>query len=482
MTSSTSKAMEMKEASALQKRRGGSARAARGLLYLVTAIQGLCNQLLPSSFKVLESNLGLTPASLGMIAMAQAFFQSIAGPVWASLVDRGMSRKFVLVAGCMGWGLIAILLGCIGQLHIILLLRCLNGVALASLGPVAQSLVADITEPEQVGLVFGLLQFSMALGQGICATVLTSFSEERLSLGSIHLHGWQASFIGVGGLSILVAVAVVFFMAEFRNEEQENESSTSAQGAISEIRKEFTLLFSYFTIPSFLVILVQGMFGCIPWTAMSFLTMWFQYIGMSNAASGVLITMQIFASGVGGIVGGIVGDVLARSWSPFRGRPLAAQVSILSGLVLISWIFIKVPKTPDSFSAYAWLNILFGLTATWAGVACNQVVLLEVVTPNNRARISALLNCLNGAVAAVLGGPVVGFLAEMYGYRSPAKGTSISDLSKAERVSNLDALTTALLQASVPPWILTLACFSFLYWTYEKDVDKTRKEKAASTL
>eukprot|EP00960_Hanusia_phi_P064955 765966-Hanusia_phi.AAC.9 len=323
----------------------------------------------------------------------------------------------------------------------------------------------------------------MALGQGICATVLTSFSEEKLSVGNFLLHGWQISFVGVGGLSLLVGIAVVFLMAEFRPEEQENESSLSSkEGFLTVIQKEVKFLISYFTIPSFLVILVQGMFGCIPWTAMSFLTMWFQYIGISNAVSGVLITMQIFASGVGGIVGGIVGDFLAKYWSPFRGRPLAAQVSILCGLLLISWILVKVPKSPDSFSAYAWLNILFGLTATWAGVACNQVVLLEVVTPNNRARISALLNSLNGAVAAVLGGPAVGFLAEMYGYKSPAKGTSISDLTRAERESNLEALTKALLQASVPPWILTLATFSFLYWTYEKDVIEMKKEKAASTL
>jgi len=235
------------------------------------------------------------------------------------------------------------------------------------------------------------------------------------------------------------------------------------------VQFECRLFFSYFRIPSFLSILIQGMFGLIPWAAMTFMTLWFQYMGISNFKAGLLITFMTFACGVGGIVGGFVGDRLAE-WSPFHGRPLAAQISVASGIGVFLLILFAVPHSPSSYPFFVLLLIAFGLTASWAGVGCNSPLLIELVSLRSRARIFALLNSLNGAVAACMGGPVVGVAAETFGYRSPDTGVRVAEMEAGERESNFIALTEALALATVLPWLVCLAAFTALHFTYERDV------------
>eukprot|EP00293_Proteomonas_sulcata_P002233 CAMPEP_0184324196 /NCGR_PEP_ID=MMETSP1049-20130417/134023_1 /TAXON_ID=77928 /ORGANISM="Proteomonas sulcata, Strain CCMP704" /LENGTH=475 /DNA_ID=CAMNT_0026645905 /DNA_START=188 /DNA_END=1612 /DNA_ORIENTATION=- len=431
------------------------------LLYLVCAIEGVDLQLLPASFKALESDLGFGPGVLGALSMGQALFLATSGPVWGSLADRGMSRKSMLSRAALAWGIITVLLGSTSELWIVFLLRCLNGIALAALVPISQSLIADLTQDHNRGLVFGLVQCSGNLGRGISSMAVTAVADDDLKLPGLEIRGWRAAFMLVGLMSLVVSFVVTSYMVEPARDTSYGGSDAKSGGGESEtrtsssffheLRLECRMLLSYFRIKSFVVILTQGAFGMIPWSSLTFLTLFLQYCGLSDLKAGIVSMTVVFSCGAGGIVGGVIGDRLTK-WSRFHGRPCTAQISVLAGMIAMAILLCWVPKKADSFAGFMMVSVVFGVTASWAAVGCNSPMLLELVDSGSRSRIIALLIAVNGATAAVLGGPVVGFLSQAMGYNSPARGVKISDLADAQKEKNLNSLTKALLVGTIPPW------------------------------
>ena len=66
----------------------------------------------------------------------------------------------------------------------------------------------------------------------------------------------------------------------------------------------------------------QGLFGNISWSALNFLTMWFQYTGLSDTQAAILFGTCIFFGGCGAILGGHLGDCLTASCSRWHARPM----------------------------------------------------------------------------------------------------------------------------------------------------------------
>jgi MFS family permease len=452
------------------------------VLCAVSIVQGLDSQLLPSSFGALERTCGYEPAWLGSLVMGQSLFSALAGPIWASLVDQGtFSRKQLLFAGCMGWGIITL---CIPLLisytstlspepggrsrWFFFILCCSNGIALASVGPTLQSIIADAAGAEARGSAFGIIQFSSNLGQCLSAIVTTTLGGMTFEVLSMVVAGWEVAFYAIGTLALLVA-AVTWVRLGGNNAGSVGNQRTAA-GTCYLLQQEMTLMASYFRIPSFRVIVLQGFFGCIPWASLSFLTLYLEYSGMSTSQAGALVTVQLFAGGVGGMIGGHVGDRLYK-WSVFHGRPLTAQISVISGTLLYASVLLgPVPKGggEDAFWVLAALFALFGATATWAGVGCNLPILLELVDGHSHARILGLLNCLNGIVAAFFGAPIVGFVAEnVFGYKQNLQ--SIAELSADDRRHNMQALERAIVCSAIPNWALCALVYSFLHVTLRRD-------------
>lgn len=85
---------------------------------------------------------------------------------------------------------------------------------------------------------------------------------------------------------------------------------------------------------------MQGVVGSIPWTALVFLTLYLQLIGMSDLHAGMLMSMSLGAYGVGNLIGGWVGDAAASRF-PDHGRIAVAQFAEFIRIP-ISWLIIKV--------------------------------------------------------------------------------------------------------------------------------------------
>ncbi len=86
------------------------------------------------------------------------------------------------------------------------------------------------------------------------------------------------------------------------------------------------------------VLLAQGIVGSVPWTALVFLTLYLQLLGMSDFAASMLMALFLGSTALGGLLGGYVGDVAAAR-SPHHGRIFATQFSVFIGIPFSLLIF-----------------------------------------------------------------------------------------------------------------------------------------------
>lgn len=70
--------------------------------------------------------------------------------------------------------------------------------------------------------------------------------------------------------------------------------------------------------------------GNIPWSAMVYLTLYFQLMGMSDFAASLVVSFFFGATAVGGLIGGWLGDWAAVRY-PDHGRIAVTQFSVALG-------------------------------------------------------------------------------------------------------------------------------------------------------
>jgi len=425
------------------------------LLYMVCFVEGADVQLLPSCFRALEADIGLSIEKLAMLGLCQALAMSIAAPCVGILIDSGFSVKWTLFSGTAAWGIIMLMLACVDDMPHMMVLRTLNGVALATLMPVSQSIIAGCTRPQERGSYFGQCGMCMMLG-----SLATSIFAAGISNLTIYgFSGWRVAFSGIAVLSLLLALMLAILMEEER----------ALQLKVLRLHHEVETFFRFFRIRSFVVMGIQGMFGTVPWSALTFCTMFFQYTGMRDVDAAALYSLMLFALAMGKLVGGHIGDAFA-SWSRYHGRPLAAQISVFSGIPSIILLFYVVPAQPSNVPLYALGVTIFGLTTSWCLTGVNRPILTEIVPKDNQARVVSWLAALEGASSACLGAPVCGILAlKLFHYKPMFVKTA--EIPEIVRQNNAQALASAIVCMCVVPWCICFFFYSMLHFSYKRDVE-----------
>ena len=80
--------------------------------------------------------------------------------------------------------------------------------------------------------------------------------------------------------------------------------------------------------------------GSVPWSALVFLTLYFQLLGMSDLQASALNALFLAANALGALLGGFVGDRAAARY-PDHGRVFVCQFSVAVG-VPFSLLLFKV--------------------------------------------------------------------------------------------------------------------------------------------
>ena len=143
------------------------------------------------------------------------------------------------------------------------LFRAVNGIGLGIVQPLFFSLVADKSSTYGRGKAFGGLIFTGQLGQTAFATFATVAGKQVASIA-----GWQFALLVIAILRAFVGIGVGMFVKETKERDQ--------RAMLEVILQETPKLGKICCLPTFLMIVGQGIFGTALWFAFSYLRMWLE--------------------------------------------------------------------------------------------------------------------------------------------------------------------------------------------------------------
>ncbi|KAK9843749.1 hypothetical protein WJX81_004878 [Elliptochloris bilobata] len=462
---------------------------------LVQAADHLDEALLTSLYLPLSRTLDVSPTGLGGLSMARSLVKSLVSPAAGVLGDR-CNRMHVIVVGTACWVVFTLLFGFARQYAEAAAWAACTGVGLALVFPASQSLIADLFAPEKRGRAFGALLTVAALA-GMAGSF---FSIQMGSVHFYHLPGWRLAYWVVAGLG--AAAAVLAWLAIVEPRSLLHKPSAPPGGppprrawlavARAEVARVLRDFWAVLKVPTFVVMMAEHVVGTISWSS-GYRTMYFQLLGFSTTATGIMVQFTTAGAAAGFLIGGYIGDAAAKRY-PNAARPAIIQLSLVLGAPLSVIMYTSampgssshasgVPGSLDHHAyAYATLMFFSGLVHTWA-VANNIAIMSEIVPAALRSSVFALDRCIAGVLGAALA-PLVGILAERcFGYDNTrhrhlppptttagfAAQRALSAVIAAQNVNNAHALERGLLLVLVIPMGVKFLIYCALYWTLPRD-------------
>uniref|UniRef100_A0A2N9E3G2 Major facilitator superfamily (MFS) profile domain-containing protein n=1 Tax=Fagus sylvatica TaxID=28930 RepID=A0A2N9E3G2_FAGSY len=444
------------------------------LINLAAIMERADENLLPSVYKEVSEAFNAGPSDLGYLTFIRNFVQGLASPLAGVLVINH-DRPTVLAMGTFCWALSTAAVGASQQFLQVAFWRAVNGFGLAIVIPALQSFIADSYMDGVRGTGFGLLSLVGSLG-GIGGGVLATIMAGQQYWG---VPGWRFAFIMMATLSSLIGFLVFSFVVDPRKticithdigeDEEKNVliEKGNASGVVSFWLESWTAMKAVMKLKTFQVIVLQGIVGSLPWTAMVFFTMWFELIGFDHNGAATLLSLFAVGCAMGSLLGGLIADKLSQIY-PHSGRIMCAQFSSFMGIPF-SWFLLRViPQSVSSYFTFAVTLFLMGITISWNGSAVNAPIFAEVVPVKHRTMIYAFDRAFEGSFSSVAA-PLVGIISEkIYGYDSksvdPATGSAPEAL----------ALSKGLLSMMAVPFGLCCLFYTPLYYSFRRDRENAR--------
>ncbi|KAK9835393.1 hypothetical protein WJX81_006954 [Elliptochloris bilobata] len=437
-------------------------------LNLAFLLEKTNEQVLPAAYKFIGYSLNVNPSQLGSITLARGLVQALTSPVAGLLGDR-LNRCYVVSFGAILWGVMTVAIACSTNLAQAMSYSAVNGLGLALVIPASQSLVADYYEEKSRGGAFGLLFGFSSLG-GLAGGFFAT------SIGGLHplgLEGWRFAFHVVAGISVAAGLTVLAIARDPRR--KATHMMDEGTGGFlrwlgkhaREMGRDIGLVLR---IPTFNIVVLQGIVGTAPWIAMGWLTLYLQLVGFSDLAAAVLNALMALGCALGSYCGGLLGDALTKYYSPNRGKIIAAQLSVATAIPFTIALLKLMPMTAtaESFSKYAAVLFFMGSCISWSGTN-NSAMFSEIVPEQLRSAIYAFDRSFEGAVGATAA-PLVGIIADrVFGYR----GAVGHEADPALQAANANALGNSLMAVLGVPWFLCFCAYFLLYFTLPIDKRKS---------
>jgi MFS family permease len=176
-------------------------------LFTIYCVNFVDRQILAIVAEDVKRDLGLRDAQLGFLyGTAFAIFYALFSLPLARLADN-WSRRGLMGAGLVLWSVTTMLSGLAGGFTQLALVRTLVGVGEASAAPAAFSMLADVFPPRRRALVASIYTSGAYLGGGLSLPVGAWFLLHWN--GAWGLRGWQAAFICIGLVGVLLTVWVL---------------------------------------------------------------------------------------------------------------------------------------------------------------------------------------------------------------------------------------------------------------------------------
>ncbi|KAF4380640.1 hypothetical protein CsatB_024536 [Cannabis sativa] len=438
------------------------------LINMAAIMERADENLLPSVYKEVSEAFNAGPSDLGYLTFIRNFVQGIASPLAGVLVIN-YDRPVILAMGTFCWAISTAAVGVSQRFMQVAFWRAVNGFGLAIVIPALQSFIADSYKDGVRGTGFGLVNLVGTfggIGGGVVATIMAGQQYGGMP-------GWRFAFIMMATLSSLIGLLVLLFVVDPRKTStivasEKVELVEKGNASVTSVWVEsWTAMKAVVKVQTFQIIVLQGVVGSLPWTAMVFFTMWFELIGFDHNSTATLLSLFAIGCAMGSLLGGIIADRLSQVY-PRSGRIMCAQFSAIMGIPF-SWFLLKViPQSLSSYYTFCITLFLMGLTISWNGSAANGPMFAEVVPAKHRTMIYAFDRAFEGSVSS-FAAPLVGILSEkMFGYDS--KGVDPLLGSKREAL----ALSQGLLSMMAVPFGVCCLFYTPLYKFFWKDRENAR--------
>ncbi|KDP41367.1 hypothetical protein JCGZ_15774 [Jatropha curcas] len=441
------------------------------LVNLAGIMERADESLLPGVYKEVGAALHTDPTGLGSLTLFRSIVQSSCYPIAAYLAVRH-NRAHVIALGALLWSAATFLVAFSSTFFQVAVSRALNGIGLAIVAPAIQSLVADSTDDSNRGTAFGWLQLTANLGSiigGLCSVLIAPIT-------FMGIPGWRLSFHLVGIISVTVGLLVYLFANDphFSDDSMKARNQDSSKSFLSEVKDLVQEAKSVIKIPSFQIIVAQGITGSFPWSAMTFSAMWLELVGFSHQKTAFLVSLFVIAGSLGGLFGGKMGDILSTRL-PNSGRIILAQISSASAIPLAALLLLGLPDDPSTAFMHGLVLVIMGLCITWNAPATNNPIFAEIVPEKSRTSVYALDRSFESILSS-FAPPLVGILAQhVYGYKPLPNGSTESEEIATDR-KNAASLAKALYTAIGVPMALCCFIYSFLYGTYPRDRERAQMQ------
>merc|ERR1719384_1951415 len=377
------------------------------------------------------------------------------------------------------------------------LLRGINGACLAGLLPVANSIVADRFDDEIRGRMFALMNMSRGLGGTLFGALYSITSEWCTSDGRYTscpladegncepggtpaacscggFWGWQYSFI-ITGIAVMAFAPVIYALMKPPPVKIRNVAVQGQNIIVSELTALALLLWN---TPTFGILVVQGCFGGMPWSALTFRAFFFETAGLSKEQVTTIMTTIGFVGIFGGGISGWLSDTLVGIW-PMHGRILNAEFSVYGGIPFAYFTFSQSwhPEGDSLFIYLFTLQVLMHLICGGVGGGTNAPILSQLAEPEERALVIAWQASLEGSVAAF--GPVIfTTLNAWFGYDPDCNDQCNKPPDCGDPDDNRDAAGQALVFTSSVPWVICGMLYTSLHYFYPRDMERIFRERA----
>merc|ERR1712012_142428 len=246
-----------------------------------------------------------------------------------------------------------------------------------------------------------------------------------------------------------------------------------AQPVFAMMADEIRTMLKFMKYPTFVLMILQGIFGSIPWIVLGNLNLYARLCGFEKWTLFWLGVPGFFGV-AGGFIGGLVSDFLVTKIG-CRGRPLTAMLTVGFGIPLQFLLWYGIP--PGSALNTVWvfftIQVFFNLLANWAQPGCNFPVLGQIVTGKDRNKGMCWEMAFENTMATIIGSNAVPYVIRWLG---------MEDIKYEERVDIDQARTLGLATALIVciPWLICAGVYAMLIKAFPADVKRKEAEEAAA--
>lgn len=379
-----------------------------GMLWFVCFFNYADRQAIFSVFPKLKAEFGFDPVQLGLIGSAFAWVYAAGAPLAGFIADR-VSRKKLILGGCVFWSLVTVFTGWCHRFWQFVGVRALEGLGETFYFPATMSLVSDYHGRETRSRAMSLHQSSVYAGTIVGSWLGAWFAEH---------YGWRVGFYFFGCAGLVLALVLMRFLRE-PSRGAADRTAADATPPEAPLGLGPTLL-EIFRRPT-AVLLMLAFLGAnfvatifLTWTP-TFLTEKFAFKLTTAGLSGSVFIH--LASALSVPLGGLLADALARRLA--GGRILVQAL----GLALGAGFIVLVGLTKEVRTLLVAMT-LFGLCK---GLYDANIFasLYDVIEPRARATAAGIMNTVGWGGGAL--GPLAVGLATKYGRHA----TDIDNMSEA---------------------------------------------------